>query len=204
MPESIADRIAEIYAAESRQVLATLVRLLGDIDRAEEALQEAFSVALSAWPREGMPQNPRAWLVSTGRFKGIDAIRRQRRGNELILQEAQDNRRTYTVPEGWDGDVVRADQLRLVFTCCHPALPIDAQVAICLRVVCGLAVEEISRGFLVPVETMKKRISRAKGTIQKQRIPYEVSSRSELAGRLDAVLRVVYLIYNEGLAQLKE
>ncbi len=198
MPESIGDRIAEIYAAESRRVLATLIRLLGDIDQAEEALQEAFGTALTAWPRDGIPQNPRAWLVSTGRFKGIDAIRRQGRGTELIRQQAREDDRTYAVPEGWDGDVVQDDQLRLIFTCCHPALPIDARIALCLRVVCGLTTEEISRAFLVPVETMKKRIFRAKAAIRKERIPYEVPSHSELPGRLDAVLHVVYLVYNEG------
>ena len=118
MPESIADRIAEIYATESRRVLATLIRLLGDIDQAEEALHEAFRVALTAWPKEGIPRNPRAWLVSTGKFKGIDAIRRQKRGTELILQKAQEGERTYAAPDEWDGDVVKDDQLRLIFTCC--------------------------------------------------------------------------------------
>ena len=198
MPDAVGDRVAEIYAAESRRVLATLVRLLGDIDQAEEALQEAFGAALTAWPRDGIPDNPRAWLVSTGRFKGIDAIRRQGRGTALMLQKAREEHRTYTVPEGWDGDVVRDDQLRLIFTCCHPALPIDARIALALRVVCGLATGEIARAFLVPTETMKKRISRAKAAIRKKRIPYEVPPHSELADRLDAVLHVVYLVYNEG------
>ncbi len=198
MPESIGDRISRIYAAEARRVLATLIRLVGDIDQAEEALQEAFGAALTVWPRDGIPRNPRAWLVSTGKFKGIDAIRRQGRGTELILQEAREDHRTYAVPEGWDGDVVQDDQLRIVFTCCHPALPIDARIALSLRVVCGLTTEEISRSFLVPVETMKKRISRAKASIREKRIPYEVPSHSELAGRLDVVLHVVYLVYNEG------
>ncbi|MGH7718865.1 MAG: RNA polymerase sigma factor, partial [Gemmatimonadaceae bacterium] len=197
-PESIGDRIAEVYAAESRRILATLVRLLGDIDQAEEALQEAFCAALTAWPRDGIPLNPRAWLVSTGKFKGIDAIRRQGRGTELILQMAREDHRAYAVPEAWDGDVVQDDQLRLIFTCCHPALPIDARIALSLREVCGLTTEEISRSFLVPVETMKKRISRAKATIRENRIPYEVPSRSDLDERLDAVLHVVYLVYNEG------
>lgn len=198
MPEPIGDRIAEIYAAESRRVLATLIRLLGDIDRAEEALQEAFCAALIAWPRDGIPQNPRAWLVSTGRFKGIDAIRRQERGTELILQMAREDYRTYVVPEDWDGGVVQDDQLRLIFMCCHPALPIDARIALSLREVCGLTTEEIARSFLVPAETMKKRISRAKAAIRENRIPYEVPSHSDLAARLEAVLHVVYLVYNEG------
>ena len=198
MPESVRDRIAEIYATESRRVLATLIRLLGDIDQAEEALQEAFRAALSLWPRDGIPRNPRAWLVSTGKFKGIDAIRRQARGTELILQEAEEDHPNYAVPEEWDGDVVKDDQLRLIFICCHPALPIDARIALSLRIVCGLTTEEISRSFLVPVATMKKRISRAKATIRENGIPYEVPSHSELAGRLDAVLHVIYLVYNEG------
>ncbi len=198
MSESITDRIAEIYATESRRVLATLIRLLGDIDHAEEALQEAFGAALTAWPKDGIPRNPRAWLISAGKFKGIDAIRRQARGTELTLQEARESERTYSVPEEWDGDVVKDDQLRLIFTCCHPALPIDARIALSLREVCRLTTEEIARAFLVPVETMKKRISRAKATIRENRIPYEVPSHSDLAGRLDAVLHVVYLVYNEG------
>ena len=204
MPASIADRIAEIYAAESPRVLATLIRLLGDIDQAEEALHEAlheaFRVALTVWPKEGIPRNPRAWLVSTGKFKGIDAIRRQERGTELILQKAREGERAYAVPDEWDGDVVKDDQLRLIFTCCHPALPIDARIALSLRVVCGLATDEIARSFLVSDETMEKRISRAKATIREKRIPYEVPSHSELAQRLDAVLHVVYLVYNEGYA----
>ena len=199
MPESIGDRIAGIYAAESRRVLATLIRLLGDIDQAEEALQEAFCAALTVWPpRDGIPRNPRAWLVSTGKFKRIDAIRRKERGTELLLEMAREGHRTYSVPKEWDGDVVQDDQLRLIFTCCHPALSIDARIAFSLREVCGLTTEEISRSFLVPVETMKKRISRAKASIREKRIPYEVPSHSELAGRLDVVLHVVYLVYNEG------
>jgi RNA polymerase sigma-70 factor, ECF subfamily len=198
MPELTGNRIADIYEAESRRVLSTLIRLLGDIDQAEEALQEAFSAALTAWPRDGIPNNPRAWLVSTGRFKGIDAIRRQARGTELFVQQARENHETYTAPDEWDGDIVEDDQLRLIFTCCHPALPIDARVALCLRAVCGLTTEEVARSFLVPIETMKKRISRAKATIREKRIPYEVPSQSELAGRLESVLQVVYLVYNEG------
>ncbi len=172
--------------------------MLGDIDHAEEALQEAFGAALTAWPKEGFPQNPRAWLVSAGKFKGIDAMRRQGRGTELILQEAGESERAYSVPEEWDGDVVEDDQLRLIFACCHPALPIDARIALSLREVCGLTTEEIARSFLVPVETTKKRISRAKATIRDKRIPYEVPSQSDLAERLDAVLHVVYLVYTEG------
>lgn len=198
MPGSIENRIAEIYATESRRVLASLIRLLGDIDQAEEALQEAFYAALTVWPREGIPRNPRAWLVSTGRFKGIDAMRRQGRGAALISEMGHEVHRTYSVPEEWDGDVVEDDQLRLIFTCCHPTLSVDARLALALRVVCRLTTEEISRSFFVSVETMKKRISRAKASIRDKRIPYEVPSPGELPGRLDVVLHVVYLLYNEG------
>lgn len=198
MPGSIENRIAEIYATESRRVLASLIRLLGDIDQAEEALQEAFYAALTVWPREGIPRNPRAWLVSTGRFKGIDAMRRQGRGAALISEMGHEVHRTYSVPEEWDGDVVQDDQLRLIFTCCHPTLSVDARLALALRVVCRLTTEEISRSFFVSVETMKKRISRAKASIRDKRIPYEVPSHGELPGRLDVVLHVVYLLYNEG------
>lgn len=198
MPGSIENRIAEIYATESRRVLASLIRLLGDIDQAEEALQEAFYAALTVWPREGIPRNPRAWLVSTGRFKGIDAMRRQGRGAALISEMGHEVHRTYSVPEEWDGDVVEDDQLRLIFTCCHPTLSVDARLALALRVVCRLTTEEISRSFFVSVETMKKRISRAKASIRDKRIPYEVPSHGELPGRLDVVLHVVYLLYNEG------
>lgn len=200
MQDAIADRVAEIYASESRRVLATLVRLLGDIDQAEEALQEAFTAALTAWPRDGIPSNPRAWLVSTGRFKGIDAIRRQGRGAELIRRVADEGRRTHATPEAWHEDVVLDDQLRLIFVCCHPALSIEARIALSLRVVCGMTTEEISRCFLVPIETMKKRISRAKASIREMKLPYEVPSHADLAMRLDAVLHVVYLVYNEGFS----
>ena len=156
------------------------------------------ALALTAWPKDGIPQNRRAWLVSAGKFKGIDAMRRRGRGTELILQEARESERSYSVPEDWDGDVVKDDQLRLIFTSCHPALPIDARIALSLREVCGLTTEEIARCFLVPAPTMKKRISRAKATIRDNRIPYEVPSHADLGGRLDAVLHVVYLVYNEG------
>jgi len=198
MPESISDRISDLYATESRRVLATLIRLLGDIDQAEEALQEAFGAALTTWPRDGIPKNPRAWLVSTGKFKGIDALRRKGRRAELIHQKTLEDDRPYTVPEEWDGGVIEDDQLRLIFTCCHPALPMDARIALALRVVCGLSSEEIAQAFLIPVETMKKRISRAKASIRRHQISYEIPPHAELADRLDAVLHVVYLVYNEG------
>lgn len=198
LPGEIADRIAEIYATESRRILATLIRLLGDIDRAEEALQEAFGVALTTWPSSGIPRNPRAWLVSTGKFKAIDAMRREGRGRELINHRVLDSESNSTMAEYWDDEVVRDDQLRLIFTCCHPLLPIDARIALCLRELCGLSTVAIARGFLVSVEAMKKRISRTKASIRREGIPYEIPSRSQLPQRLDAVLHVVYLLYNEG------
>ena len=203
--EPIADRIAEIYRSESRRVLATLIRLLGDFAQAEEALQEAFVAAVETWPRDGIPNNPRAWLVSTGRFKGIDATRRLGRGKELVVEAARDAAQPFANPEEWDGegvlgDTIQDDQLRLIFTCCHPTLPLDARIALSLREVCGLTTSEIARSYLVSAEAMKKRISRAKATIREKRIPYEIPSRTEHAGRLDAVLHVVYLIYNEGYA----
>ena len=200
-PEPIARRIDEIYRSESRRVLATLIRLLGDFDQAEEALQEAFGAALETWPRDGIPGNPRAWLVSTGRFKAIDAARRLGRGRELSVEAARDASPTFVSPQEWEGEeAVQDDQLRLIFTCCHPVLPLDARIALSLREVCGLSTAEIARSYLVSDETMKKRISRAKATIREQQIPYEIPPRTELAARLDAVLHVVYLVYNEGYA----
>ena len=194
----IDEQVAELYRTESRRVLATLVRLLGDFDLAEEALQEAFRAALEQWPREGLPRNPRAWLVSTGRFKGIDDVRRRGRHEALLAAVAQETREATLDPEGLDDETLQDDQLRLIFTCCHPVLPQDGRIALALREVCGLTTEEIARAFLVPPATMTKRIARAKDRIRKERIPYEVPSRSELANRLAAVLQVVYLVYNEG------
>lgn len=198
MSVSIRDQVARLYADESRHVLATLIRLLGDIDQAEEALQEAFTAALDVWPRKGIPQNPRAWLISTGRFKGIDAIRRRGRGRQAMERMANDGRPTFAEPQQWTGDSVLDDHLRLIFICCHPALTIDARVALSLRMVCGLTTEEVAQSFLVPMETMKKRITRAKATIRNGNLPYEVPIRSELGERLDAVLHTIYLVYNEG------
>lgn len=189
--------VEAVYRAESRRVFATLVRLLGDFDLAEEALHDAFASAVEQWPREGIPANPRAWLVSAGRFKAIDSMRRQARFDASIGELAR-RLDTETSPAEGGGEGVEDDRLRLIFTCCHPALPPEAQVALTLREVCGLTTEEIASAFLTGPPTLAQRIVRAKKKIKDARIPYQIPERSDLPERLEAVLHVIYLVFNEG------
>jgi RNA polymerase sigma-70 factor (ECF subfamily) len=191
--DAIRQQLDAIYHEERGRILATLIRLLGDFDLAEDAMHEAFSAALAAWPREGVPASPRAWLISTGRFKAIDALRRRSRlgAAEAVLAELRTTEQE--LPEALEDD-----RLRLIFTCCHPALPVEGRLALTLREVCGLTTEAIASAFLTTAPTLAQRIVRAKAKIRAERIPYQVPPEEELPERLDAVLHVVYLLFNEG------
>ncbi len=194
MREEISKEISIIYNSESGKVLASLFRILGDFELAEEAMHEAFSIAIQKWPEEGIPNNPYSWLISTGKFKAIDSIRRESRGKEIVTEKFFPADKEHTIEK----NIIEDDQLRLIFYCCHSALPLDSRIALSLRDICGMKTEEIAHAYFVSSETVKKRISRAKALFREKKIPYEIPNKAELTNRMNAVLHVIYLIFNEG------